>query len=171
MYLANEPSAMFHALHHAHRRQVKRAQADCGLEGLGSPMLLMTLYHAEAEGKIYSQRELAKQMRLSPATVAVSLKPLERDGYIRRRADDKDARRNLVELTAKGRQAVEDCGAAFRSVDQKMLEGFSTSEREQLAGFFQRMLENLGGPSSCPPPPPGVEGTGAPFAEKECDSQ
>ncbi len=155
MYCPNEPSAMFHALHHAHRRQVTQAQAACGLEDLGSPMLLVTLLVGESEGKTYSQRELAREMRRSPATVAVALKALERGGYIRRRTDEKDSRRNLVALSEKGREAVDACGRAFRSVDETMLEGFSPAEREQLSGFFQRMLENLGGPPDCPPPPPG----------------
>ncbi len=146
---------MFHALHHAHRRQVMKAQAAHGLEDLGSPMLLVTLFVGESEGKTYSQRELAGAMRRSPATVAVALKPLERNGYICRKSDERDSRRNLVELTDKGREAVEVCGRAFRSVDETMLEGFSPAEREQLSGFFLRMLENLGGPPDCPPPPPG----------------
>jgi len=146
---------MFHALHHAHRRQVMKAQAARGLEDLGSPMLLVTLWTGEREGKTYSQRELAKAMRRSPATVAVALKPLERNGYICRTADERDSRRNLVKLTDKGREAVDACGQTFQSVDETMLEGFSPAEREQLGGFFRRMLENLGGPPDCPPPPPG----------------
>lgn len=155
MNFSSEPSAMFHALHHAHRRQVMKAQAVHGLDDLGSPMLLVTLLVGESEGKTYSQRELAKAMRRSPATVAVALKPLERDGYIRRQIDERDSRKNLVALTEKGREAVDICGQAFQSVDETMLEGFSAAEREQLSGFFRRMLENLGGPPDCPPPPPG----------------
>ncbi len=154
MYCVNEPSAVFHALHHAHRRRVVEAQAARGLAGLGSPMLLITLLRGESAGRICSQREVAKAMRLSPATVAVSLKPLERDGYVCRQVDEKDARRNLVRLTDKGRQAVEDCGRAFREVDEEMLSGFSPRERAQLSGFLLRMLENLGGAPDFPPPPP-----------------
>ncbi len=153
MYRKDEPSALFHILHQSHPRQVVKAQAEHGLAGLGSPMLLLTLFRGEREERQWSQRELAKAMGLAPATVAASLKTLERDGYVARAADDRDARRNRVTLTGKGREAVEACGRAFRSVDEQMLSGFSRQEREQLTGFFSRMLENLGGPPDYPPPP------------------
>ncbi len=154
MYRKDEPSALFHILHQSHHRQVMRAQAEHGLAGLGSPMLLLTLFRGEREGRQWSQRELAKAMRLAPATVAASLKTLERDGYVARRADRDDARKNVVTLTSKGAQAVEACGRAFRSVDEQMLSGFAPEERERLSGYFWRMLENLGGPPDFPPPPP-----------------
>ena len=163
MYQNNEPSALFHSIHHAHRRRVTEAQLAQGLGTLGSPMLLLTLFRAENQGHSCSQRELAGAMRLSPATVAVSPRSLERDGYVCRRSDKRDARRNIVELTDKGRWAVEACGRVFRSVDEKMLEGFSPEEREQLSQFLQRMLDNLGGRMECRPPLPG-ERDG-----KECD--
>jgi len=127
-------------------------------------MLLMVLLRAETEGKVCSQREVAKVLRLAPATVAVSLKSLEREGYVQRRTDERDARRNRVSLTEKGRQAVELCGRAFREVDEQMLAGFTPQERQQLSGFLRRMMENLGGPPECPPPPPDF--TSAPGKEE-----
>ncbi len=157
MYREDEPSALFHGLHRAHQRQVMEEQARRGVGDLGAPMLLLVLLNAEGQGRPCSQREVAKRMRLSPATVAVSLKSLERSGYVARRADDRDARRNQVTLTDKGRRAVEVCGAVFRSVDRRMLLGFSEEERKQLNSFFRRMMENLGGPPDFPPPPPEPE--------------
>lgn len=150
MYCADEPSAMFHGLNQAHRKRVVEEQAARGLADLGSPMLLLTLLHGEQAGRVYSQREVAHQLRLAPATVAVSLKSLERAGYVLRQTDEKDARRNQVELTDKGRWAVELCGQSFRAVDGQMLAGFSLEEKSQMSGFLRRMIENLGGME--PPP-------------------
>lgn len=157
MYREDEPSALFHGLHRAHHRQVSEEQAVRGVGGLGSPMLLLVLLENERLGSACSQRELAGRMRLAPATVAVSLKSLERQGYVERSADDRDARRNLVRLTEKGREAVEVCGQVFRSVDERMLSGFDSGERELLTSFFRRMMKNLGGAPERPPfpPPPG----------------
>jgi len=162
MYCPNEPSALFHALHHSHRKRTLEEQACRGVGDLGSPMLLLALLQGEMSGQVYSQREIAKQMRLSPATVAASLKSLERQGYVARTADARDARRNQVSLTGRGREAVELCCAAFRAVDAQMLLGFTDKEQRQLDGFFKRMLENLGGPPDWPPPPDLPH-------EKECD--
>lgn len=153
MYCTDEPSVIFHGLHQAHRKRVMEEQAARGLADLGSPMLLLALLYGERAGLVYSQREVAHQLRLAPATVAVSLKSLERSGYVARQTDEKDARRNQVELTDKGHRAVELCGQSFRAVDRRMLDGFSTEEKDLLSGFLRRMIENLGGmepPPFCP---------------------
>ena len=142
MYEKNEPSALFHGLHHAHKRRVNEEQAARGIGDLGAPMLLMSLFYAETVGEQWSQRDVARTMRISPATVAVSLKTLERDGYVKRTADERDQRRN-------------------RAVVVRLLAGFSPEEKIQLTGFFTRMIGNLGGvepPPFCPP-------------EKECEGQ
>lgn len=172
MYRKDEPSALFHALHHAHRRTVREEQKARGVGDLGAPMLLMSLLGAEQKGVPLSQRELARLLRLSPPTVAVSLKPLERNGYVTRTVDERDARRNLVQLTDKGRRAVGLCGESFRAVDEQMLAGFTPAEKEQLSGFLGRMIENLGGAEEPPfPPPPPPEGKcGKKPCETECDS-
>ena len=154
MYEKHEPSALFHGLHHAHKRRVMEEQAGRGVGDLGSPMLLLSLFYAETAGEQWSQRDVARTIRISPATVAVSLKTLERDGYVKRSADERDQRRNRVELTEKGRQAVEKCGESLRAVDERMLSGFTPEEKAQLTGFFTRMIDNLGGveePPFCPP--------------------
>ncbi len=150
MYDKSRPSALFHGLHHAHKRRVAEEQAARGLGDLGAPMLLLSLFYAETAGERWSQRDVARTLRISPATVAVSLKTLERNGYVARSADERDARRNRVSLTDKGRRAVEKCGESFRAVDERMLGGFSPEEKAQLTGFFHRMIENLGGME--PPP-------------------
>ena len=160
MYEKHEPSALFHGLHHAHKRRVMEEQTARGVGDLGAPMLLLSLFSAEMAGERWSQRDVARIMRVSPATVAVSLKTLERDGYVERSADEQDARRNRVALTDKGRAAVKLCGESFRAVDERMLSGFSPGEKEQRGGFLVRMTENLGGaepPPFCPP-------------EKECEN-
>lgn len=157
MYDRYEPSALFHGLHHAHKRRVMEEQANRGVGDLGAPMLLLSLFSAETTGEQWSQRDVARTMRLSPATVAVSLKTLERDGYVERAADERDTRRNRISLTDKGRRAVEKCAESFRAVDERMLSGFTQAEREQLTGFFKRMIDNLGGVEAPPFCPPGKE--------------
>lgn len=150
MYEKHEPSALFHGLHHAHKRRVMEEQAQRGVGDLGAPMVLLSLFSAERAGEQWSQRDVARTLRLSPATVAVSLKTLERNGYVERAADERDQRRNRVSLTDKGRRAVEKCAESFRAVDERMLAGFTPAEKAQLTGFFCRMIQNLGGME--PPP-------------------
>lgn len=159
MSYKNEPSILVHMLHHAHKRQVVAEQKLRGVADMGAPMLLMTLFDADRRGEKLSQRELARRIRLSPATVAVSLRSMEKCGYISREIDEQDQRRNLVFPTPKGREAVELCGHAFLAADQQMLSGFTEEEQTQLTGFFIRMLKNLGvspqeqAEALFPPPP------------------
>lgn len=172
MYETTEPSVLFHSLHHAFKRQVAAEQKARGVEELGSPLILLCLFHMDRDGQKPSQRELARRLRLSPATMAVSLKTMERCGYVSREPDEKDQRRNRVSITEKGRDAVGRCGMAFRAADERLLAGFSPGEAEQLTGFFIRMLRNLGvtdPEKERPPfpPPPCAE----PDQETECDSQ
>lgn len=90
-----------------------------------------------------SQTELAEQLEISPAAVAVSIKKLEKGGYIRRAADKRDSRINQVEITEKGRQVFETSIQIFRKIDSLMFEGFSDMEMEQMGGFLDRMHQNL----------------------------
>ena len=146
----DEPSLLFHSLHHAHRKRVAEEQAARGLRDLGSPMLLLALRWGEQEQKDMSQREVAQLMRVSPATVAVALRSLERGGYVARRPNDRDARRNCLALTDRGRWAVDQCDDAFHAIDKRMLSGFSPEEIDQLNAFHLRMLQNLRGDADCP---------------------
>ena len=51
-------------------------------------------------------------VHVSAATMANSLKRLERKGYIQRQSDEKDSRCNRIVITQKGLEAVERCPAA-----------------------------------------------------------
>lgn len=152
---------LFHALARAHFNAQQAGLNRQGLSNLGSPRLLFSLMDLNELGyPTPSQRKLADLLRISPATIATSLKSLEKAGYVTRRPDEKDGRKNLVFITEKGREAVLTSRCVLNSVDSHMYFGFSTEERQQLQQFHQRMLENLyqiGGdddPPCCPPPPP-----------------
>lgn len=137
-----------HQLHQAHRNAIQAELARAGLQEIGHPILLCILQSAqhgeEGSGSTPAQRELAQLLNISPAAVATSLKSLEKNGYIHRTPGERDARRNQVELTDKGRQAVEDCKICLRRVNRRMFRDFSPQEQLQIQDFYFRMLSNLG---------------------------
>lgn len=90
-----------------------------------------------------SQKELAEKSKVSAATVAVSLKKLEKGGYIRRVVDERDNRYNQLCLTEKGQRIVEKSKQIFLDVDKSMFDGFSPEELEKMEEFLDRMYENL----------------------------
>ena len=154
-----------HRLERAHHNAVSAQMSRRALRDVGNPMLLFILAQAmeQADKQVPSQKHLAQRLHVSPATVANSLKSLERGGYVRKETDPADARRNQVYITDKGRQAVTQCIQVFQAVDAQTLVGFSAEEQEQLRGYHRRMLDNLsrigGDPSCCGPhhPPFGKE--------------
>ena len=152
---------LFHALMRAHFNAQMAGLSRRGLPNLGSPKIIFALLDLSDRGApAPSQKELADMLRISPATIANSLRSLERSGFVTRLADERDSRRNLIFITEKGRQSVLTVREVFDSVDDYMFHGFSQAERDQVYELHQRMLDNLyqiGGKDDFdpPPPPPG----------------
>lgn len=137
------PGITFQALARARKQLMLTELVGRGLGDLGNPVLLFLLQ--EREGAVSSQRELSDAMHISPASVAVSLKSLERGGYVEKLPDEADQRRKAVRLTDKGRAALAACHQIFREVDRRMFGGFTPEEMEQVRAFQLRMLHNLRG--------------------------
>ena len=135
------PGITFQAVARARKQLMLTELAKRGLGDLGNPVLLFLL--REREGRVSSQRELSDALRISPATVAVSLKSLERGGYVEKLPGEDDQRRKAVHLTDRGREALETCLQIFEDIDRRMLDGFSPGEMEQVRTFQLRMLCNL----------------------------
>lgn len=139
------PGILFHSLHRAHQKAVQAELNAAGLDDLGSPPMLFLIRHWSERGKLATQRELADALHIAPATVAVSLRSLERGGYVEKRADPEDQRCRRIAITAKGTQAVERCFTIFGVVDRRMFAGFTAEEQGQLEEYLCRMLRNLRG--------------------------
>ena len=106
-------------------------------------MLLMRL---SREGTLPSQKELASQMCVSPAAVAVALKRLEKDGYIARAASRKDLRVNAISITEKGLRVVKDSRIIFDEVDRAMYEGIDAKALDaflKTLGDLEKNLEKI----------------------------
>ena len=82
-----------------------------------------------------SQIEIAREMEISPAAVAVSLKKLE--------TTESDSRTHRVTITKKGRSVIERSEQMFWETEKAMFEGFSEEEMQSLQQFLERIYENL----------------------------
>ena len=90
-----------------------------------------------------SQVEIARELEISPAAVAVSLKKLESGGYITREITESDSRTHRVTITKKGRSVIERSEQMFWETEKAMFEGFSEEEMQSLQQFLERIYENL----------------------------
>ena len=97
------PVKLIMFINQIHRRKIEKLLDGTGLHRAQHRML-MTL----SDCPVTSQVELANILEVSAATVAVSLKKLEKGGYIQKTQQEQDSRVRFVELTEKGRSVVEE---------------------------------------------------------------
>ena len=137
------PVWMMRRLDCAKRRAAERLFAQTPLQKPPQHFLLFEVERSSRAGSPPTQGELAQRMHLSPATMTASLRYLERLGYVTRQCDPADLRKNRGVITEAGQQAAEECRASMDALEVSMLRGFSREELETLAGFVQRMEDNL----------------------------
>lgn len=90
-----------------------------------------------------SQIGLAEKFGVSAAAIAVSLKKLEKGGYILRLMDKEDNRVNQVSITEKGKEVIHKSIRIFQETDQAFFEGFQEEEIRQLLGYMERVYANM----------------------------
>lgn len=121
-----------------HKRIVEREINQLGLHG-SQHHLLMHLANYET----VTQKELASQLKVSPASVAVSIKKLESEGYITKEMDREDNRFNKITITEKGKNMVEKSRQVVVKIDEAAFEGFSEQEVGWLSSMVERIYQNL----------------------------
>ncbi len=90
-----------------------------------------------------TQCEVAEKMRVSPPSIATSVKRMQKAGMIRKIPDENDLRYNRLSITEKGKEQAALCRSGFNQVDRRMFEGFSEKEIELFREFLDRMTANL----------------------------
>lgn len=90
-----------------------------------------------------SQKEIADRYHISTATVAVTMKKLEKGGYIKRIVHQDDNRFNQLCITERGRAVVAESRIFFQNTEQSMFRGFDAAEQKQLNEFLKRIQSNL----------------------------
>lgn len=130
---------------HAQRAALRPNLAKLGL-GAGQPKILGYLSRNGAS----SQRQLADFYDVDPATVCRMLDSLQKGGFVSRRPDQADRRRDLIELTPAGQEAYSQWQACCREMEEQMLAGFSSEERDLFSNFLSRAYQNLKGEGDQP---------------------
>ncbi len=110
----------------------------------------MKLYRGQPEILEYlndhgdcSQKELADSLGVSPASIATSLKRMNKAGFIERTEDEKDRRINRIRLTPKGNNIRMAGKAECERVDKAMFSGFSDEEILAFSDMLSRVAKNL----------------------------
>ncbi|MEV0093284.1 MarR family transcriptional regulator [Streptomyces sp. NPDC050738] len=93
-----------------------------------------------------SQQELATRMGVAPSLMVSLVDRLEALDAVRRVRDPKDRRRQVLTLTAEGRELLERCARAARALDEELLAALTVAQRAALG----RALEALAGAAGLP---------------------
>lgn len=121
-----------------HRHTLERRLSSTGVYRSQHQILMCIADHPGA-----SQKEIAGIYRASASTVAVSLKKLEKGGYIKRVVDQEDNRYNQLMITEKGQELMERSKRLFRQAEDAMFLGFSGEELDTLNGYLDRIRQNM----------------------------
>ena len=123
------------------RMYYSRIQSQLAEVGLyrGQPPILMLLYKNDG----MSQKEMARALNLSPATMTVTLKRMEKAGLVLREMDEHDQRILRVHLSEKGREMCETGESRIGVVTAELLAGFTLEEQQQLNEYLGRIARNM----------------------------
>ena len=81
-------------------------------------------------------------MGVSPASIALSTKRLQKSGLITKQTDEYNLRCNRLSATAKGIQTSEAFNEQLRQLDEKTFCGINDEERQQLSNILDRIIIN-----------------------------
>lgn len=118
-----------------------RMQAQLAEVGIyrGQPPIMGLLYQHDG----MSQKEMANALNLSPATMTVTLKRMEKAGLVRREMDEHDQRILRVHLSEQGKQMWLKSADQIRCVTEELLEGFTPEEERQMREYLFRIARNM----------------------------
>lgn len=87
-----------------------------------------------------SQAGLSRRTAIYRSDLVAVINELAERGHVQRTPDPEDRRRNVVTLTARGREHLERLDRILAEVQDELLEPLSRAERALLTGLLERML-------------------------------
>lgn len=91
----------------------------------------------------FSQKQMADEAHVTPASIAASFKRLENTGLILRRTDTADTRCNRVYITQAGERELDFCQESLKQIDDRLLTGLKETEIEVFENTLRKMIMNL----------------------------
>ncbi len=105
----------------------------------GQPPMLFVLNEKDGQ----SQKELADRLNLTPATITVMLKRMERSNLVMRKQDEEDQRISRVYITEEGRELYKKTQQVMTNLNDECFENFTMEERVILRRLLMQMRDNL----------------------------
>ena len=100
-----------------------------------------------------SQATLGRRTGIHLSDMVAALNELEAGGYLARSPDPQDRRRNVITVTARGRERAAELAERVEKIQQKLFEPLTAAEREQLIALLRKLLAQENGPLGDPSGP------------------
>ena len=114
----------------------------------GQGRALFHLWHHDG----VPQHELARAMRIRPASVTNMLQRMERDGWITRSRDEEDQRVVRVYLTDRAKDLRADAQRVFREMEAEFADIYTDEEQATLRRLLLRLHERFARDAGDTPP-------------------
>jgi DNA-binding MarR family transcriptional regulator len=121
-----------------HRLTVFKIVNTYGLHPGQFPILEFIRHHEPC-----TQKDIADFLRVSPPSIAVSVRRMEKVGLIERTCDPNDQRFNRLSITPQGQEVAIQALTEFRALDERLFAAFTTEEYQQFEQYLERLIQNL----------------------------
>lgn len=121
-----------------HRKYTCKIYRENGIKP-GHPKILLALQ--EQNGCI--QNEISQLCGIEPASTTAVLNVMERDGLIRRQADETNKRVKLVFLTDRGREQIKRLNDLDKKISAHLLGLFSPDQQQELLAMFDVLTKAM----------------------------
>lgn len=129
-----------------HARERLSTLSAHALEPLGVSGRELAVMSVLVQGRPPSQLEAAQRLSIDRTTMVALLDELEAKGLVERRTDTADRRRNIVGLTANGRQTLADGVRATDEAERAFLAPLSLADRSRLREMLRALVAAKDGP-------------------------
>ena len=87
--------------------------------------------------------QLAERVGVRPPTITKTINRLQDQGFVERRASERDGRQTHVHLTETGQSALSAINRAIRKTEKSVLAGLTGKERKRLKKLLSQIEMNL----------------------------
>ncbi len=120
------------------RQKFNEAAAEQGLFSGQQDIIFLLV---ENEGITLSK--LAEKLEVSAATASVSVKRMEKAGFIVKRQDENDARITRLYPTEKAKRAPDNIRKRMDELEKELSRSFTPSEMEMLSDMLDKSICNI----------------------------
>lgn len=93
--------------------------------------------------------QIAEEMRTTSATASVSIKRLEKAGFVEKRSSESDARITKIYLTDKALAVTQRIKSKMDEAEESLTQGLTQEEKYLLSDLLDKVVNNINSQKEC----------------------